>query len=516
MSNLDIIENRGLWYAYDNKNKIITIDLINDENKNNKYTCPICGSEVIARTGKKKIHHFAHRDKSKCTNESMIHFWVKNELIKPGDIFHINYDRNATNNCTRYVCKEVYIEKEVKTKHGTYRPDITIVTESNEIVYFEICKSNKKNVDDFINIWLELNNTVVEVDVKDMVERNTKYKAIYSNGKCLKNFDRHNKKEQYINHVLENSNIKEAKERLSKLNWFWEDCKKYRMNKIDEYDFMTTIDFLEPEDRVYMVDGLLKTSCNNFRKLYLGYKQKQIEDFIISYLDENKINMIIRKDEETVRREIFNKNFIIPCVIVGNEYLKLYSDNFNEKDAKMYINNYKLIKNYDYIKLIKNNINNKFKDYYVDIHFRNKNSFELDLKYKYSYIYKDRIEICEDFNNIEELICDEINKIRKDIKYNLFENKINTYINNKINIINTKLNKINNKRLYVKYEYLSENVFNIIFKLGFRKINVCKIYGNTLYDYSKLKSIYFSNIEEFKNIFENTVSNKIREIRYKQ
>ena len=58
-------ENVTLWYAKDEKNNIITID---KAEQNKKYYCPICESEVIPRLGDLITHHYAHIDKSKCTN----------------------------------------------------------------------------------------------------------------------------------------------------------------------------------------------------------------------------------------------------------------------------------------------------------------------------------------------------------------------------------------------------------------------------------------------------------------
>ena len=84
------MSNVTLWFAKDQTGKIITIDKTTKDNKNEKYTCPMCGSELKPKLGDIKNHHFAHVDKSKCTNESMIHFWVKNELLKIGESFIVN------------------------------------------------------------------------------------------------------------------------------------------------------------------------------------------------------------------------------------------------------------------------------------------------------------------------------------------------------------------------------------------------------------------------------------------
>ena len=189
---MDFIENINLWYAKDKNDNIVTIDKINDKNKKEKYYCPICDGEVLARTGDKKIHHFAHIDKSNCTNETMIHFWVKNELLKKDDKFCVVY----RNNKKYFTCKNIIIEKSYKTDFGIYRPDITVETKEGEIIFFEIEKSNKKDVESNLDKWICLNSTIIEVNVKDMIYDTKEYKALFAEGKCLKNFDIHNKKEQ--------------------------------------------------------------------------------------------------------------------------------------------------------------------------------------------------------------------------------------------------------------------------------------------------------------------------------
>ena len=86
--------NINLWFAKNKNNSIITIDKINEENKHDIYSCPICGVELIARTGEIKVHNFSHKDKSKCSSETMIHWWVKHKLIDVGDKFSIKVDKD--------------------------------------------------------------------------------------------------------------------------------------------------------------------------------------------------------------------------------------------------------------------------------------------------------------------------------------------------------------------------------------------------------------------------------------
>ena len=78
------IDNVKLWFARDQNNEIITISDINENNKHNKYICPMCSSNLIPKAIKSKqiTSHFAHIDASKCNSETMIHFWFKNKFLQ--------------------------------------------------------------------------------------------------------------------------------------------------------------------------------------------------------------------------------------------------------------------------------------------------------------------------------------------------------------------------------------------------------------------------------------------------
>jgi competence CoiA-like predicted nuclease len=95
------LENINLWFAKDKNNKTVLAKDVSAEIKHNDYMCPICNSCVIPKTGEIMSWHFAHKDASKCNSETMIHWWVKNELIKVGDEFSVDIEGNIT----KYKCK---------------------------------------------------------------------------------------------------------------------------------------------------------------------------------------------------------------------------------------------------------------------------------------------------------------------------------------------------------------------------------------------------------------------------
>ena len=47
-----------------------------------EYFCPVCNSQLIARQGKERVHHFAHYNSSECESygESMLHLLAKKIL----------------------------------------------------------------------------------------------------------------------------------------------------------------------------------------------------------------------------------------------------------------------------------------------------------------------------------------------------------------------------------------------------------------------------------------------------
>ena len=161
-------DNVQLWFAKNEDGEILTIDEVN-KNTKDKYYSPMCGSELIPRQGEINSWCFAHIDKSKCNSESMIHFWVKNKLIEKGDKFIVTSDYEK-----EYICRDILVEKSYEVDGKIYKPDLTIITECGKTIYFEMNHTNKKKLEDYIDIWIGLNNIVVEVDTKTLINSQSK------------------------------------------------------------------------------------------------------------------------------------------------------------------------------------------------------------------------------------------------------------------------------------------------------------------------------------------------------
>ena len=282
-------ENVNLWFAKVSNGDIVTIDEINENNKSNYY-CPMCGSEVIPKAIKEDSivsSHFAHIDKSKCNGEGMVHYWFKNKLLIKGDKFIIKTDISH-----EYICEEVLIEQSYTIGDKVYKPDVTIITECGNKIFFEMNYSNKKKIKDYLDIWLELRNIVVEVDVKALMIWNKgtlpEFKALFYDGKCFNT----KKNDLYYNTIgkYKESSYKqqcdiEQKEKIKRLDWFWKDVNKYKKGEIDIEYLVDIIDLNEKDEKDIITDILNKQSCVSICKDYINYKTDKVYKIINDNID---------------------------------------------------------------------------------------------------------------------------------------------------------------------------------------------------------------------------------------
>lgn len=274
-------ENVQLWFAKDKTENIITINKV-DKTTSDKYYCPLCGSEVIPRQGEVNSWCFAHVDKSNCSSESMFHFWYKNKLIEIGDKFKIKSDIER-----EYICKEILIEQTYIVNDKQYNPDLTIITECGKTIYFEMEYSNKKKLEDYLDIWNGLGNIVVEVDTKTLINSGSKdlliFKALWYEGKCfnVKNGEDSvyhqtigEYKELYYNTEFDEIISKDMKN----LDWLWKDIQKYKMGEVDINHISELIHEIEDiKCRKIVISILKRTNCQQIIKDYIQYYDKKIK-----------------------------------------------------------------------------------------------------------------------------------------------------------------------------------------------------------------------------------------------
>jgi hypothetical protein len=302
-----MIDNVQLWFAKDENEKIVTINEIDKENKHDKYKCPLCGSNVVPRQGRINSWCFAHIDKSKCNGETMIHFWFKNKFLIKGDKFTVKAD-----SIKEYIVKEILVEKEYQVGEQIYRPDVTVIAESGETIYFEMANTNKKKIEEYLDIWIELNNIVVEVDIKTLVNSSInnikEFNALYYNGKCFnvkKGNTYYNTIGKYKEELKQNGEYEKRKIEIKKLDWFWKDVTRYKTREIDIVSVVDLMDNIEDDEKNIIEHILLKPSCISIIEDYICYKESLIKKEI-----KRLSNLSIQfKDFRFERSSYSRKNF---------------------------------------------------------------------------------------------------------------------------------------------------------------------------------------------------------------
>lgn len=409
-----------LFWANNKNNDIVIIYDMDENDRNNKYTCPVCGSEVkpvaiggMTKDGKvaQVSSHFSHYDASKCNNETAIHWWFKNKILINGDSFIIKTDVES-----KYKCKEVLIEQFYNTEFGIYRPDITIITECGKTIYFEMNYTNKKKVEDYLDKWLELGNPVVEVDLKTLMNasfsKNTyEFRALFYDGKCfnVKKSDLYYdtigrfKERIYLNNTIDDN----IRERIKQLEWFWMETINYRRGETNIEQLVNYIDCAEQDEK----------------------------DLIFMILSKKR------------------------CVPIYEDYINYKVDLF-EKLAKDYIENFVDIKHQKYFTINKMKTGRKYKNIeYNTIQFKNQYCFDLNLNFDLvKFIKEDYIKnIKDNINIIVELISfydrgQEISLFIKEKYYdNLSLNGLNIYVDKSNNLNDNYLYKITLKEWYMIY-----------------------------------------------------------------
>jgi hypothetical protein len=295
-------ENVKLWFAKDTSEQIITIDEINEQNKNNTYLCPVCGSNLKPKAVKSKqvTSHFAHVDASKCNSESQIHFWFKHKFLEKGDKFTVVADE-----VTEYVCQDILVEHPYEIENGTYKPDVTILTECGNTISFEMAFTNKKKVKDYLDMWLELKNIVVEVDIKQLMLKNDipTFKALFYDGKCFntkRNDTYYNTIGKYKEEKLKGQFSDELKERIRKLDWFWDDILRYNKGEIT-VEFLTEIvKNIDIEEKFIVYDIAKRNKCSELKDL-----REYLKEELKKYRSTHRFYYSIDKDSPI--KEAVNK-----------------------------------------------------------------------------------------------------------------------------------------------------------------------------------------------------------------
>ena len=430
------------WFGIDENKKIIKIyDLEKGQLKkeNKKVYCPICNGILRANQGDIKTWYFSHENADDCNSESLCHWWVKYGLIEKGDKFKVKLGDDIK----EFECENIEIEKSYDTKYGTYKPDLTITTAKGEIIFFEFANTNKKRIKDYIDIWKTINNIVVEIKIKDIIDGN-KLKiinAIYYEGK-----EYYEKYRDMYNYLDRETMKKEYdKIQIEKVKWLLDDILKYNLGKIDIDIISDEIQAIEDKEVRKIVVNILSKKCRNIMDEYIEYNKKEIEN--IYY----KLNFYDLKTP----RELYNR-------IYGSYDINLY---LNNKKYKSFINvcdKFKILTLIDSIDFIQRT-------------YKIENLFE--------YCNMETLQSMDmlNYNNLNNLIDIFYNKVDKIYENNIIENAkrrllFNLYNKFKNNGYIVKI--INSKTINVKKEYIhnnetiiSEKYYNWNYKFNLKEVN---------------------------------------------
>jgi len=515
LNNIDV----QLFWANDAKGNISIIYDLNEEDRKNKYSCPVCGSDVkpVAIGGKtkegkvsQKSSHFSHFDASKCNIESSIHWWFKNKILVDGDNFIVKTDVD-----NEFKCKDVLIEQSYETEYGIYKPDITIITECGKTIYFEMNYTNKKKVEDYHNKWLTLGNIVVEVDLKTLMEasynkNNYEFKALYYKGKCFNQ----NKNDLYYNtigihkeNILQNNPLDDSiRERIKKLDWFWMEVLLYKKGESDIESLTDLIDYTEKEDKEIIFAILAKKRCIPLYEDYIDYKvelfEKLAENCLNNISNQNYVKYFSIEKAKNGRKY---KNINYNSIILNNKYLK---SNYFEVN-KFSIN--------EFIKSIENTINKVIR---LAIYYDKAEQICELIKEKYNDC-SDGLYLSIDKNNIDNSFLYRISLSKWCTpcytSIHIWENSIQDNINNKIyvDILND-----DNKTLIIEfisrvfdYEIKKYNQWLIekeeIEKIREEEIRVQQ--EKLLEEIEKEKLEYINLLKKVVNVFDN---NKDKIVKY--
>ncbi len=271
-----------LIVAYDGDDEFANLIHVKKADKEKDYLCPCCGGIVKPRAldSNKEQSHYYHKT-GKCTKESQLHFFCKNWLFEKGSKFYIDNEL--------FEVSSIDIEKIFNTSFGDYKPDVTVYTTNNKIIYFEMFFANRKTGDDYFCKWEELGNDVVEVNIKEyMFKTDTdaipSFSYLYHDGTCYSK--PYVKRDLYANTIarikreLTRQKVLNYKARIEQLDWFWQEIRNNSRDNI-----LDIISKMEYDDMV---------SC------YEIIKRKQC----VSYLKDDILNIINQKVISDVRESL--------------------------------------------------------------------------------------------------------------------------------------------------------------------------------------------------------------------
>ena len=306
---MNVTYNINLWFAKNENGEIVTIDKI-DKDYEGKYYCPLCGSEVIPKATSSKMvtPHFAHIDRSRCSGESIVHYWTKNELVKKDDVIEIIADETR-----QVMIKDIEFEKSYDTPYGIYRPDITLTTYKNETVFVEVNYTNKKKAENYYLKWKHLKNIVLEFNVKNIYSEkdnsifiSNSFEAIYYDGLEFLIDKEDNEYTSYVKSLKVDSN------KINELEWFIDDIYKYnnQLITIDEFTESVLSIIGEVKNEDFIIDVYKSRKCQNSIMGAIQYIECRLYDNVQKIVDSyTEIEVEVQRYSLKDNRYIYDRIF---------------------------------------------------------------------------------------------------------------------------------------------------------------------------------------------------------------
>jgi hypothetical protein len=105
---------------------------------------------------------------------------------------------------------------------------------------------------------------------------------LFYNGKCFnvkKNDKYYNTIGKYKEELSSKYNFdQDLKERVQKLDWFWDDVLRYQKNEVDLEYMSLLINSFEENDKKFLIRILEKINCNNLLEKYLEFINSDFND----------------------------------------------------------------------------------------------------------------------------------------------------------------------------------------------------------------------------------------------
>ncbi len=174
-------------FAYDTESQLINIDSLSKEEKllNNDFTCISCGNKLIARLGKIKTKHFAHKYEVTCSGETYLHALGKKlfynaytSCLKACKPFYLNFSRNkicdSLEGVHGFTCKldtekvdydltKSFKQIKVEKREGSFIPDLLLISEDGkEKIFIEVAVTHLSSIQKRSS-----SNKIIEFKIRD-------------------------------------------------------------------------------------------------------------------------------------------------------------------------------------------------------------------------------------------------------------------------------------------------------------------------------------------------------------